>query len=93
MVWKDERTPAVSELLADKTAREAFRRSPEVRAECEHAPIDAGLDFALEEWRLAERRLTQLPTAGPVIPPHARLEARHRRLHDRVGAVDARRAQ
>src|SRR6185503_8796923 len=75
-------TPVI-ELFADQTAREALRRVPEVGAKRERAPVDAGLHLSLEE-RLAAELL---------VPPEARLEARHRRNGGRFGAVHAGRAQ
>src|SRR5690242_14155477 len=41
--------PAVIELFADQTAREAIRRVPEIGAKRERAPVDAGLHLSLEE--------------------------------------------
>ena len=74
---------AVIELLADETARQALRRAPEVGAKRERAPVDAWLHFSLEERFPAEL----------LVPPEARLEACHRRVDGRFGAVHAGRAQ
>jgi len=83
---------AVVELLADETARQTLRRAPEVGAKREHPPVDARLQFPLEEPVPSEFRPTQLPE-GLIVPPQARLEARHRRINRRFGAVGAGRAQ
>ena len=77
---------AVVELLADETAREAFRRAPEVGAKRERASIDARLHLPVEE------RLERL-VAEFLVPEEAGLETSHRGLDRRVGAVDAGRAQ
>src|SRR5439155_3986362 len=58
---------AVIELLADETEREALRRTPEVGAKRERAPVDARLHFALEERLLAEF----------LVPAEALLETSH----------------
>ena len=91
VVWNDERTlfavpTAVGKLVPEETAREALRGAPEVGAECERAPVDTWLHFALEE------RLARL-VAELLVPLETRLEAGHRRFDDRVGAVDTGRAQ
>jgi hypothetical protein len=93
-------------LLVDETAREARGRPPEAGAKREHAAIDAWLLFTLEKGvpaglapkrtvggDRAEPRRPQVPAAGIIVPPQARLEARHRRLDGRFGGVDAGRAQ
>ena len=75
--------PAVLELLAEKTAGEAFRRMSEVRAKCERAAVDARLDLAFEERLRAEL----------LVPAVAGLQPRDRGNGPRIGRVDARRAQ
>src|SRR5262249_8957237 len=74
---------AILELLADETAGETLRRTPEVGAEREGASVDARLHFAVEE-RLRAKRL---------VPSEARLKPLHRVVDGGVRGIDAGRAQ
>ena len=81
---------AVGELRAQETTRELFVRMPEVAAEREDAAVDAGFDFAFEEWIPDFFDWAEIPVSKGTIPTQIGLKPRYCFFDDGIGRVSAR---
>src|SRR5256885_4178198 len=62
---------AVAQLLLKQPVGETIARRAEIRADRQHPSVDAGLDLAFEEWRVAELLAPVAPVAHVDDgPPH-----------------------
>jgi len=80
---------AVSELLAEKAAREFLVGVAEVAAEREDAAVDAGFNFAFEEQVACFFDWPEVPVAGGAVPTQSRFELRDRAFDFGSGGGDS----